>query len=155
MRPQGQSPKPRRGEAVGQTGVAVVGVSEAAAAEAGKAVVVGLGAVGLAAVAHAVGQVVLPATEQVARELAQLPELAVGGALGRLELLRLDEEALLLEGALKLFALQRLARLAGLAAATVLVSGEGAGQRPRSGQRRRQPRAQRPQRPQRGRRRPK
>lgn len=64
------------------------------------------------AVGHASGQVVLPAAEQVAREFPQLAELAVGGPLRRLQLLRLDEEALLLEGLLQLLPLERLARLA-------------------------------------------
>lgn len=57
------------------------------------------------------GQVVLPTPEQIPRELAQLTELAVRGALCRLELLGLDEEALLLERPLQLFSFQRFARL--------------------------------------------
>jgi len=54
--------------------------------------------VGVDAVVHDVaGQMVFPAPEQVPREFPQLPELAVGRALRGLQLLRLYQEALLLE----------------------------------------------------------
>lgn len=52
------------------------------------------------------GQIVFPAAEQVARELAQLPKFAVS-AFGLFQLLRLYQKALLFECLFEFFALHR------------------------------------------------
>lgn len=53
-----------------------------------------------------------PTAEEVPSELAQLPELAVSGSLGRFQLLRLDKESALFERFLQLFSRRRLATFA-------------------------------------------
>jgi hypothetical protein len=61
---------------------------------------------------HIPRKVILPTPEQVTGEFPQLPEFAVSGALCRLQLLRLYQEAFLLERLLEFLPLERLPRLA-------------------------------------------
>lgn len=57
-------------------------------------------------------QIVPPAPEEVPGELPQLPKFTISGALGRLELLRLDQKALFFESLLQFLPHFRLTRSA-------------------------------------------